>query len=68
MPRQIKGGKVMITSTCIYTKLFVLFFHLFFVLDNGSFEYSCMYNCCWGVFSVGNLSNITNTLLCLHWL
>lgn len=50
MPRQIKGSKVMITSTCIYTKLFVLFFHVFFVLDNGSFQYSCMYNCCWAFF------------------
>lgn len=35
-PRQIKGSKEMITS--IYTKLFVLFYHLFFLLDNGSFQ------------------------------
>lgn len=58
-PRQIKGSKEMITS--IYTKLFVLFYHLFFLLDNGSFQDSCF-------FPVSNLSNITITLLCLHWL
>lgn len=42
IPRQIKGSKEMITS--IYTKLFVLFYHLFFLLDDGSFQDSCTNN------------------------
>lgn len=55
-PRQIKGSKEMITS--IYTKLFVLFYHLFFLLDNGSFQDSCTNNSCWIFF----LSVIYQTL------
>lgn len=57
-PRQIKGSKEMITCTSIYTKLFVLFYHLFFLLDNGSFQDSCTNNSCWIFF----LSVIYQTL------
>lgn len=50
----------MITS--IYTKLFVLFYHLFFLLDNGSFQDSCTNNSFGGFF----LSVIYQTLQ-LHY-
>lgn len=59
-PRQIKGSKEMITR--IYTKLFVLFYHLFFLLDNGSFQDSCTNNS----FGVFFLSVIYQTLQ-LHY-